>query len=506
MSTIRRQSIISSFIVYFGFVLGFVNTYLFTQGSEDGAGFTESQYGLYGLFIAIGNIMFSLAHLGTVQYVYKYFPYYTDNLEPKNNDQFTMALTISISGFIMVMLGGYVFKDLVVQKYATNSPELVTYFYWIFPFGFGLTVYSLVEAFAWQFNKTVLTNFLREILFRLLTTLLILFTFTGIITSFDVFIKIFAFTYIIIAAILTVYMLATKKVHVTFSVSRVTKKFFKKITQLMVLLWSGGLVFNVSNVFDSLVIAAVLPNGLAMAGIYTLAQNMASLIQAPQRAIISAAVGPLSRSWKDKDFDRIKRIYSRSSINQLIFSVGMFVLIWINFTDGVLTFQLRSAYLDARPVFLFIGLTRVVDLGTGLNSQIIGTSTYWRFEFFSGIILLALALPLNYLLTREYGIVGTAIANLVAISVYNTIRCTFLYRKFGMQPFTFKTIYTLFLGAITYLICHFLFRDYTGFVWIVARSSLFLAIYLTGVLMLQLSPDIKPVLRTIGKRFTRNDK
>jgi O-antigen/teichoic acid export membrane protein len=506
MSTIRRQSIISSFIVYFGFALGFVNTYLFTQGSADGSGFTETQYGLTGLFIAIANIMFALAHLGSLQYVHKYFPYYADNLEPKKNDQFTWALTISISGFIMVMLGGYVFKDLVVQKYATNSPELVTYFYWIFPFGFGLTVYSLVEAFAWQFNETVLTNFLREVLFRLLTTLLILFTFAGILTSFDVFIKIFAFTYIIIAAILTVYLFATKKVHLTFSVSRVTKKFSKKIIQLMLLLWGGGLVFNISQVFDSLVIAAVMPNGLAMAGIYTLAQNMSSLIQAPQRAIISASLGPLSRSWKDKDFDRIKRIYSRSSINQLIFAVGMFVLIWINFTDGVLTFGLRSSYLDARPAFLFIGLMRVLDLGTGLNGQIIGTSTYWRFEFITGVILLALALPLNYLLTREYGIVGTAASNLVALAIYNSIRFTFLYRKFGMQPFTSKTIYTLFLGAIAYLICHLLFKDKTGFVWIATRSALFAAIYLTGVLMLKLSPDLRPVLQNVGKRFTRNGK
>lgn len=506
MSTIRRQSIISSMIVYFGFALGFVNTYLFTKGSADGSGFTETQYGLTGLFIAIANIMFSLSHLGSLQYVYKYFPYYADNLEPKKNDQFTLALTVSISGFIMVMLGSYVFKDLVVQKYATNSPELVTYFYWIFPFGFGLTVYSLVEAFAWQFNKTVLTHFLREVLFRLLTTLLILFTLAGILTSFDVFIKIFAFTYIIIAAILTVYLFATKKLHVTFSISRVTKKFFKKIVTLMVMLWGGGLVYNVAQVFDSLVIAAVLPNGLAMAGIYTLAQNMSSLIQAPQRAIISAAIGPLSRSWKDKNFDRIKRIYSRSSINQLIFSVGMFVLIWINFTDGVLTFQLRSAYLDARPAFLFIGLMRIIDLGTGLNSQIIGTSTYWRFEFITGVILLALALPLNYLLTREYGIVGTAVSNLIALTVYNSIRFGFLYKKFNMQPFSLKTIFTLFLGTVGYLICHYLFKDYTGFGWIVIRSAVFLAIYLAGVLILQLSPDMKPVLRSVGKRFTRNGK
>jgi len=49
MSDIRRQSIISSFVVYFGFALGFLNTYLFAREG----GFTKEQYGLTGLFIAL---------------------------------------------------------------------------------------------------------------------------------------------------------------------------------------------------------------------------------------------------------------------------------------------------------------------------------------------------------------------------------------------------------------------------------------------------------------------
>jgi O-antigen/teichoic acid export membrane protein len=50
-----------------------------------------------------------------------------------------------------------------------------------------------------------------------------------------------------------------------------------------------------------------LENGLAYAAIYTLAQNVASLIQAPQRGIISSSVGALSRAWKDKDMEKINR-------------------------------------------------------------------------------------------------------------------------------------------------------------------------------------------------------
>ncbi|HEX4849219.1 MAG TPA: polysaccharide biosynthesis C-terminal domain-containing protein, partial [Puia sp.] len=338
-------------------------------------------------------------------------------------------------------------------------------------------------------------------LFRLFTTVLIVLSFVGSIKNFDLFIKLYACTYIVLATILLSFLLVKKEIHLTLAVSRVTRKFFKKILALASFVWSGALIYNVASVFDTIVIAAVMPEGLAYVGIFTLAQNIASLIQAPQRGIIAASIGPLSKAWKDKDMEKIDRIYHRSSINQLIFAVGMFMLIWINFTDGVFTFHLQTAYLKGRYVFLFLGLMRIIDMGTGVNSQIIVTSTLWRFEFFTGIILLALSLPLNYILTKELGVVGPAIATCFALGVYNSIRYLFLLKKYKLQPFTRHTAYVLILGLVSYMICHSLFNQYHGFIWIVVRTSLFLLIYLGSAIFFNLSPDIKPVWATVRKRF-----
>jgi O-antigen/teichoic acid export membrane protein len=495
MSTIRRQSIISSILIYIGFVLGFFNTWLFAHG------FTEAQYGLTGTFIAIANIMFSFANLGMLSYINKFYPYYKGHLPPDKNDLMTFALVTSLLGFVLILISGFFFKDLIIKKFGTNSPDLVKYYYWLFPFGFGLTLYSLLEVFAWQFAKAALTSFLREILFRLFATLLICLSFIGVLNNFDLFIKIYAMTYIAIALILLIYLVITRKLHITFSISRVTKKFFKKIVALIGFIWAGGLVLNIAQMFDTLVIAAVIEDGLKFAGIYTLAQNMASLVQAPQRAIIAASIGPLSEAWKRKDYARINTIYQRSSINQLLFAVGMFALIWINFTDGILTLQLKKGYLEAQYVFLFIGLMRVIDLGTGVNAQIIGTSIYWRFEFLTGIILLALALPLNYFLAKRFGVIGPAISNLIAFSIYNGIRYSFLLKKFNLQPFNLKTLYTLLLGAGCFLVCHLLFHQYIGLGWIILRSVVFLAMYIIGAFYLNLTPDLVPVWSTIKQRL-----
>ncbi len=500
MSNIRRQSIISSVLVYLGFALGFVNTYLFTREGS----FTQAQYGLVSTFIAIATIMLSFASLGMPAVIYKFYPYYKDNLSKHRNDLISWALLISTIGFALVVVAGIVLKNVVVSQFSENAPDLLVYYEWLFPFGFGLTVFAVLEAYAWQETRSVATNFLKEVLFRVFITILIVLFLTGIIRNFASFIKLYSLTYILLSAVLLTYLAVTKRITLHLHVSRVSKKFYKKMATLAAFVWSGGLIFNVANVFDTLVIAAVMPNGLAFAGVYSLAQNIGSLIQAPQRGVISASIAPLSRAWKDKDFEKIRRIYERSSINQLLFSVAMFSLILLNFTDGILTFSFREGYLQALPVFIFIGLMRILDMGTGLNSQIIATSTFWRFEFFTGVILLAMALPLNYFLTKALGVIGPAISNLIAFTIYNFIRCVFLWRKVRMQPFSRRTFYTLALGAVCYLVCHLLFHAHMGLGWIVARSMAYLLLFGAGVVALKLSPDLFQVLETVKKRLKKS--
>ncbi len=496
MSTIRRQSIFSTGIVYFGFALGFLNTYLFTRQG----GFTPTQYGLTGIFISVASIMFSFASLGMQAFINKFYPYYNDNLSKKQNDLITVALVVAIIGFALVLVGGITFKSLVIRKFGEHSAELVKYYYWIFPFGFGFTIYTLLETYAWQVKESVFTSYLREVQFRVFTFILIVFFSIGIFSSFDTFIKSYAFGYLIIAATLLFYLAIKKEIHFTFSLSRVTKKFRKKITTLAALIWSGSLLHNIAAVFAPIVIAAVMPDGLAFAAVFTLGQFMTSIMQAPQRGIIAASYGHLSKAWKDKDLKKINLIYHRSSINQLIFSTGIFLLIWLNFTDGILSFDLQKNYLDARYVFFFLGLNCIIDMGTGLNAQIIATSTFWRFDFITGVTLLTISLPLTYILTKATGIVGPAIATLISFTAYNLMRYIFLLKKFGMQPFDAKTLYTLLLATVDFFICYYLFSTHHGIVWIILRSATFIAIYFPAIIYLKLSPDVLPVWETIKKR------
>jgi len=497
MSSIRRQSIISSIVIYIGFAVGLLNTYFFTRQGN----FTEAEYGLTTIFIAIAMMMSAFATMAMPSYIFKFYPYYNDHLPPRKNDMITWALIVCIIGFILVMIAGWAMKHLVIRKFGTNSPQLVVYYYWIFPMGLGITIYTVLEAYAWSLGRSVLTNFFREVQWRLLTTVLIILFITHIIKDFDLFIKLYAFTYSGIAITLFAYLVLTKKIHFTFKVSKVTRRFLSKILALCTFVYSGTLIFTISKVFDIILIASLLENGSAKAGIFGLATIMTSIIQAPQRGIISASISHLSKAWKEKNMNLLQKIYQRSSINQLIFACCIFLLIWLNFADGINTFRLKAVYLDAAPVFFLLGITMIIDMGTGVNAQIIATSTYWKFELISGIILLVVMLPLTYILTKQYGIIGPAIGYLVSITIYNIIRIVFLWKKFNLFPLTLQSLYTVLLAAACYGICHFAFMHMHGVIGMFTRSAAFIILYATGAIYLKLSPDIRPVMQTIQKKL-----
>ena len=449
----------------------------------------------------IATMMMAFASMAMPSYVFKFHPYYNDNLPPNKNDMLTWALLVSTIGFILVMIAGWFFKDLVIRKYSANAPQLVAYYYWIFPLGLGLTIYTILEAYTWSIHKPVLANFSREVLWRLLITVLIVLFLGNIIKDFDLFIKLYAFTFPVVALSLFGYLLLKRKIHFTFRISKVSRRYFKKIVTLCSFVYAGQLIFTISQVFDSIVIASVLDDGIAKAGIFGISQIMTSVIQAPQRSIISVSIAHLSKAWKDKNIALIQKIYQRSSINLLIFSCGIFLLIALNYREAVLTFGLKEAYLLGFNAFLLLGLTKVIDLGTGVNAQIIGTSTSWRFELVSGVILLIVMLPLTYILAKKFDIVGPALANLISITIYNIIRIAFLWKKFKLFPFTIQSLYTILLAAACYAACHFLFINIHGFFGLLFRSLVFIILYGGGAVLLNLSPDIKPVMETIKKRL-----
>lgn len=497
MGQIRKQAIISSIVIYIGFFIGFINTWFFTKNGS----FTPSEYALTRLFFDVGQAMFAFANLGIISVIYKFFPYFKDNLKSKENDLMTWALITGIIGFIFVAIGGWLFEPLIVQKFSGRSPLFVDYYKWVFPFGLGILLFTILEAFSGTLQKTIFPAFLRETALRLFTLVLIAVYLLGLI-NYDLFIKLFAFLYLVIAFLLATSLIKSNQLHFTFHVSRVTKKFKSKMLVLGSYVFAGQIIYILAQVMDSIFIASLL--GLVPTGIFALSSYIANLIQIPQRSIVSITLPALSQAWKNKDMMEIDRIYKRTSINLLIAALFIFGGIWLNIGDAFRLLNIQSEYASGLTVIFILGISRMIDAGTGVNGQIISTSTQWRFEFITGIILLLLILPLNYILIKKIGIEGSAYANLISFFIYNLIRYLFLWKRYNLQPFSIKTFISIILAVVSYFISFYLFREMQGWMGVILRSILFATLFIGGIFSFNLTPDAMQLVEIAKNRFRKN--
>jgi O-antigen/teichoic acid export membrane protein len=496
MGSIRKQTIISSLLVYLGFFVGFINNYFYTRNGS----FTPEQYALTRIFFDFAQIMFAFGSLGVIPVIYKFYPYYKDNLEDRKIDLMTWALAASFIGFILIVLGGWYFEPLFVRKFSANSKLVVDYYFWMFPFAMGMLFFSVIESFCWAVQRSVVSNFLKETGLRLLTSVLILLFYFKFI-SFRTFVYLFSFQYLVIFIVLLSYLFKNGHLHLNFGMSRVTKKFWKKILGMQALIFSGTVIAAVAATIDSLIIASI--KGLTATGIFVFAQYAANLIQVPQRSIQAISASVLSRAWKDKDYKEINRIYSRSCINLLLMALFIFGNMWLNVKDAISVLDIQASYRDGLGVMFVLGMVRIVDAGTGLNAMVINTSTFWKFDFYSGVVLLAFRLPLTYYLIKNYGIIGSAFAELTAYSVYNFMRFEFLRRRFKMQPFNLKTLYSILLTGAAYAISYFALKDFHGLLPIIFRIGLFSAIMIAGIFYWKLTPDAGQLYDNLLKRLRK---
>ena len=496
MANIRKQAITSSFLVYLGFIVGAINTYFFVK---EGA-FTPEQYGLTRLFFDVAQNFFAWASLGVIPVIYKFYPYYKDRLAHNKIDLLTWAFAAAFIGFLLVLAGGFIFEPLVVRKFSRGSAMFVEYYRWVFIFSFGMLFFSILEGYSWAVSKSVFSNFLKETMLRIVTSGLIALYFFKII-SFDVFIKLFSFLYIIILIILAIYLYRSKLLPFSFTISHVTRRMRKKMIAMQSLVFGGICIMTLGQTIDSILIAGV--QGLAQTGIYSLAQFAANIVQVPQRSIQSISTGVLSVAWKQKNLAEINRIYSRSCINLLLIALMIFGNLWLNAESAFTVLDVQADYKKGIIVMMVLGISKIIDAGTGVNNMVIGTSTFWRFDFFSGVIMLALRLPLAYILLQRYGMIGVAFSEVFSMVVYNFLRYEFLRRKFKMQPFSMKTLYSFLVAGVAFAIPYFLFQNLGGWTGIIARASVFSGLFAIGIFIFELTPDIMQLYFKLKERFKK---
>ena len=486
MGIVQKQSIKSSAYIYIGFIIGAINIlFLFKQY------LTPEQFGLTRLLIDVSTLLAMLCTLGSCPATIKFFPFYQSYLPPKKNELPFLTIVICLIGCLLFAVLTPLFKELIIRKFGQRSSLFLEYFYFIYPLTIFFALWYLLESIEWSLQNTVLTNFLKEVGFRLLTSIFILLYAFKII-KFNHFIWLFSSLYSLPVCILFIDLYKKNYFHFTFTISKVTRRLYKHLLTFSLFIFSGQVLGLIARTSDTIIISSQSRNGLADTAVFTVATFLIALMEVPMRAMMGIATSIIAYAWKDRNLAKIDEMYKKTALNLTILGLAIGSIIFLNANNLLQYFGHRY---NALPTLLLIlGISKLVDLGTGLNSQILLSSKYWKIDFGTNMFFVFLSIPLNYYLINKMGVIGSAYANLIATLIYNLIRLIFIWKLFKLQPYTIKNLQTLFFGAIVFIICYSLptFQHYL--LDAIFRSLLFIILYVFLIVKFKTSTDINDIL------------
>jgi O-antigen/teichoic acid export membrane protein len=176
--------------------------------------------------------------------------------------------------------------------------------------------------------------------------------------------------------------------------------------------------------------------GLSNTGIYTIAFYIGTMILLPSRALNKISSTLIAECWKVKDLRTIDDIYKKSSINQFVFALLLFVLIITNL-HNIFGF-LPAEYADGKWVLITIGITNLIIMLSGVSYSIISTASYyWYMSALMGIQIV-LIIATNILLIPVLGMTGAAVATLISISIIRLGSMVIIGIKSSIWPFSYK--------------------------------------------------------------------
>lgn len=495
MGIIQRQGIKATIVNFVGVVVGAISL-LFIYPLDDE---------FYGYILYLYNtalLLVPFASLGILSIIVKFYPRFKNNTNG-NNGFLTLIHLLLVIGLLIFSIFFLTFKSFFyhfLDILDFNVDLIYNNEAYIGLLALVLIFISVYQFYAQSYHRIVVPNILHPFLLKLFLPILVLlyyFSFITIDQSVFLFIGFFLFVLFLFIG----YTKSQNQLYFTWHPSFITTSLRKEIKSYTFFgsLNSIGsvLAFRIDAIMITLLI------GYTSTGQYFLIYFIAGIIEIPLRSINQIAGPLISDLFERNELDEIEKIYKKLSLNLLIFGTFIFLLIWFTMED---LFQLAvdpSKFEYGKQLFVFLGISKLIDMITSVNSYIIIYSKYFRFNVVFVLILGVSNLILNYYLIGEFSLVGAAMATCFSIALYNFIKFIFIYSKFKITPFSRNILKVLLVAGITYGVA-FLIPEFSSHLGnIVLKGSVISLIFGTLILGFKVSEDINTLVKDFWTKIKR---
>lgn len=485
MGIIARQATRNLVFIIIGFLAGAVNTLIVLPNAFET--FPEG-WGTLRLLIAAFMILSQLFSFGATNIIIKYYNSHKD--KPGGVLRFalwTALLGTAILTIVLLTCG----ESLSYFFFKEEARFIVSNLHWV---GILSGVYILFLMFQGYVNailKSSFHQFLNETFLKgyyLCIAVLFLFGYL----NFDQLILAFVGGYVLALFILAIYSVAQgyslkgkseglpqreMTVYGTYSIlDKGANTIVNHLDVIMI-----GMLSTVSDV-----------------GYYALAAYIGTVTQMPQRAILAIANPIASKALAENDHDELKNVYYKSCRDQLILGGLIFLGAWVSIDE--LMSLMPGKFGQGKWVVLFIGLSKLFYMASGVSGGIIVYSKFFRTNLWFNLTLIGLTILTNYLFISpqhlDMGIEGAALATAISFFVYNVAKMIFIQGKWRINPIDGKVLLTMVLIGLLALI-HSVELPLGAIAAIAIKSLGTMLLFAGLVYFLKISPDINAQVKKL---------
>ena len=478
MGVIQRQGIKNTISSYLGILLGFVSLIIIQPK------FLKPEViGMARVLFAFSTLVASFIPLGISNVTIKYFPAFKND---KNGHHgfFGFILIFPLIGFLFASVCLLVFKQFIIAQYRAESPLIIEYYNYIFPFSFFIAFSIVLTNYLMSLFKSTVPSYLSDIYTRVLYIVIIFAYYFQYITLRQ-FITAYVTIYAIQLLLLLIYLFTVDKPSF-----KIDFKFFKlKGVSEMI---RFGLLLSLSSIaalglktLDSVLIGKFLP--LAFVGIYAIASFIPTIIETPLNALERIVTARVAHAASVNDMDEVRDVYYKSV--KYLSLIGALLFVGINCNITYLLHLIGKGFQQGIEVVWIISIGSLISMFGGANNAIIFySSKYWHGALLL-ILLVVITFIANMLLIPRFGINGAAMSTALSSLLYTIIKMGLINRKFRFQPYNISTLKVIGIIIVCIVINYFLPVYESNILNIIIHSSVIGLVFLLLTYFLNIVPE-----------------
>ncbi len=485
MGIVLNQSLKNTIITYIGFAIGGINT-IYLYPVFLGA----TYYALTNYILSSANVIMPLFAIGMQNTLVKFYSQYETNEERSRFLSFTVLFPLLL--IIPMLLIGLFFYDEILF-FLSKKNIIVKNYVWFIPFiGLCMAYFEIFYAWLRVHMHSVFGNFIKEVGLRLASLLLLIGVYYNWI-DVEGFVYATAVVYLLAFLVTMFYAFSIQKPDFQFTIPENTKDVLVYTFYIIL----SGSVANLLLDGDKMILNQYMK--IENIAYYSVATYIALVISVPSRAMHQIVYPITARLMHENNHDAMNDLYKKTSINLQI--VGGYVMLGIFVNINQLYEMVPEEYAGGIMVVFMIGLSKYFDLILGNNNAIIFNTKYYRAVLFLGVLLVVMTVALNMVFIPIYGIIGSAFATLLSITLYSLAKLLFVVKRLHLYPFTKQTVYSMIITAILFVAFYFWEFPFSPIISIVLKSILITIAYVYINYKFVISEEINNVIDTVLKKL-----